>query len=214
MRDNPGRNFFRRAGRIRQHEIGDGLSRGRLGGVRGRGWPLPGHDGGPRRERSTEAATALSPSELSPGAPSPATGRARPSPGDQLELDLDEHQLRDGEHGFRWNATWDGDYATHSGWRRSRMGPVSGTVSSAAARETLQAVGRRIGLLIMFHDFTIPLLREYFLRIAVCLLRWTRLIFNESNLFVSRVFFQFDDTRKFVKIYFIYAMYRASVVNI
>lgn len=66
------------------------------------------------------------------------------------------------------------------------MGPVSGTVSSATARETLQAVGRRIGLLIMFHDFTIPLLREYFLRIAVCLLQWTRLFVCQSGIFPIR----------------------------
>lgn len=118
--------------------------------MRGRGWPLLGHHGGPRRERSTEATIALPPSKLSPRASSTVHGRSSSS--DQLELDLDEHQLRDGEHSFRWNATWYRDDATHSGWKRSRMGPVSRTVSSTATRKTLQTVGRRIGLLSFMHS--------------------------------------------------------------
>lgn len=170
--------IFYRPRRIRQHEIGDGLSRGRLGRMRGRGWPLLGHHGGPRRERSTEATIALPPSKLSPRASSTVHGRSSSS--DQLELDLDEHQLRDGEHSFHWNATWDRDDATHSGWKRSRMGPVSRTVSSTATRKTLQTVGRRIGLLNFMHS-SILLPRIFFQFAKISLSRVSCLSANSMD---------------------------------
>lgn len=187
--------IFYRPRRIRQHEIGDGLSRGRLGRMRGRGWPLLGHHGGPRRERSTEATIALPPSKLSPRASSTVHGRSSSS--DQLELDLDEHQLRDGEHSFRWNATWDRDDATHSGWKRSRMGPVSRTVSSTATRKTLQTVGRRIGLLSFMHSSI--LLPRIFFSIRENFLHGFNIKFPTKLICVSHremLFFEFFQRRE------------------
>ena len=142
--------FFSRSRRIRQHEASDGLPRGRLGRVRGRGWPLLGDDGGPGREGSTEVTVALSPAELPPRASSVRGGTGR-APGDQSDVDIDEQQLRaghgGGEHRLRRDATWRGAHAATPRWHRARMGPVLRPVSSTATRQALQAVGRRIGLL-------------------------------------------------------------------
>lgn len=136
-----------RARGIRQHEAGDGLPRGWLGRVRCRSRSLSGHDGGPRREGSSEATTALSSAKLPPRA-SPVRGAGqRPVGTDHPDVHLVDEQLRASQHRFQRNASWSRGHAAPSRRRRPRMGPVPRTVSSAATRQALQAVGRRTGLL-------------------------------------------------------------------
>lgn len=126
---------------LRQHQAGDGLSRGGMGRVRGRSRSLLGHDGGPGRAGSFEVKIALSSAKLPSRAPAFSSARDR-SARDIFDVHHVDEQLRAGQHRIQRHASWNRQHAASFGWKRARMGPISRAVSSAATRETVQAVGR------------------------------------------------------------------------
>lgn len=140
-------NYDCRTGGLRQHEASYGLSRGRLGRVRRRGRPIPGDHGGSGREGSASATVAVASAELPPG--TSAVGRVLGGARGGVVHDVDVRrprcqQLRAAaEHGPHRDAARSGNDAAASG----RLEPVPGSVSSAAARETLSTLGRGTGVL-------------------------------------------------------------------
>lgn len=111
--------------------------------MRRRSGPIPGDHGGPGRKRSATATAAVASTELPPG--TSAVGRALGGARGVYDIDvyLDCQQLRAAKHGPRRDAARSGDHAAASG----RLGPVPGSISSAAARETLSTLGRGTGIL-------------------------------------------------------------------